>query len=71
MGIASPCLNRAGLVRRLPPNGLRLANVYRGTDFNLAYRNGVYRQPCLSEQRSGSHISVAERRKARGHAVSP
>ena len=43
MGIASPRLNRAGLVRRLPPNGLRLANVYRGTDRSRAYRNFVYR----------------------------
>jgi hypothetical protein len=43
MGIASLRLNRAGLVRRLPPNGLRLANVCRVKDRSHVCRNLVYR----------------------------
>ena len=73
MGIASPRLNRAGLVRRLPPNGLRLANVYRGTDRSRAYRNFVYRnhvgrnnvrerilQRCRSPQGMSQPLSLHE-----------
>jgi hypothetical protein len=62
MGIASPGVNRAGLVRRLPPNGLRLANVYRGTD-----RDPVCRNPVFAATFGNAYFGVADRRKARGN----
>ncbi len=61
MGIASPRLNRAGLVRRLPNNGLRLANVCRGTDRNHVYLDLANRRHVCCATFGSAHIAVVDR----------